>query len=247
MKTPSEFTLSPFQASGNSHSYNVNSGATTPNWNSVTNGQPRMPTSLADSSPQRLACPFSKHNPPRYEHVRACKDPLGFADPARVMEHCKKIHSSQYNCCICQKKYDGTSKAQIERSRVAHEKSECCRQQDFTRPEFMTSEQEKIFDRSEIQNGSKCAEEKWHLIYKYLFPYTEQFDQPPSPYYDYLIPRYRRDMLSDALHEHNTRLALEMAPTSWVVPELLSSDDSGYKSLDYNTSDKAEQSGVNRL
>jgi hypothetical protein len=143
-------------------------------------------------------------------------------------EHCKKIHSSRYNCCICQKKYDGTSKAQIEQSRIMHEQSECCVQQDYTRPEFMTKEQEKIFDRSVIQNGSKSAEEKWHTIYKYLFPYTEQLGQPPSPCtsfivftgnnglikisidYDYMIPRHRTDMLSDALHEHNAKVALQM-------------------------------------
>ncbi|KAL5315647.1 hypothetical protein ACEPPN_016517 [Leptodophora sp. 'Broadleaf-Isolate-01'] len=166
----------------------------------VCNGQELLSTSPENNEarypPEQyseyFACPFAKHCPSRYHHINnACTVPRGFKDIGKLNEHIKRIHSLQYGCLICKKRFQEAKKETIKEIKATHQNASGeCTAREFTRsdPEWLTQEQEVRFLAWEEQ-GSKNGSggDKWQRIYQSIFGDEEQL---PSPFYDYLIPYY---------------------------------------------------------
>ncbi|KAI0835314.1 hypothetical protein F5Y06DRAFT_276646 [Hypoxylon sp. FL0890] len=54
-----------------------------------------------------LACPFWKHNPTRYVHVKnSCTEGVGFKDIGKLTEHIRRVHCLWNGCEKCRKRFN---------------------------------------------------------------------------------------------------------------------------------------------
>ncbi|KAI1391404.1 uncharacterized protein F4822DRAFT_427253 [Hypoxylon trugodes] len=60
-----------------------------------------------DEHKDYLACPFWKHDPNRYLHVKnSCTDGVGFKDIGKLTEHIKRVHCLWNGCERCRKRFN---------------------------------------------------------------------------------------------------------------------------------------------
>lgn len=120
----------------------------------------------------RYACPFCKHNPAKYKHVKTCCGP-GWEDVHRVKEHVYRKHSSKNYCQRCMEHFDSE---QLLQEHCQSEKP--CKLVKNKVADFCSDAKETQL-RARAKSGSSEVE-KWQEMYKTLFP----GERVPSPYYD---------------------------------------------------------------
>ncbi|KAK4185811.1 hypothetical protein QBC35DRAFT_296604 [Podospora australis] len=125
-----------------------------------------------DETEVLYACPFYKHNPTKYKHVKTCCGP-GWPSVHRVKEHVYRSHSSKNYCQRCMEHFESGEELQ------EHCQSEKpCKLIKNKTADFCSDAKEKSL-RARIKSGLS-EEEKWQDMYKMLFP----GEKVPSPHYD---------------------------------------------------------------
>ncbi|OCL04898.1 hypothetical protein AOQ84DRAFT_367107 [Glonium stellatum] len=138
-----------------------------------------------DGSINAFGCPFCKANPSRYLHVHnSCAFPPGF-NIKRLTEHLKRNHSSKHCCKNCRKRFFGAAeKAQKELCEHIN-RGDCKTKKELvTESEWMSENQEEVFNLNILKRSRATEEEKWKAIYRFLFP---KHSFVPSPYYNYYV------------------------------------------------------------
>ncbi|KAI1376434.1 hypothetical protein F4677DRAFT_445234 [Hypoxylon crocopeplum] len=68
-----------------------------------------------------LACPFWKHNPDRYLHVKsACTEGVGFKDLGKLTEHIKRVHCLSFGCERCRKRFNTCKVKEVDEVKCKH-------------------------------------------------------------------------------------------------------------------------------
>ncbi|KAM7215159.1 hypothetical protein V8F06_009477 [Rhypophila decipiens] len=133
---------------------------------------------------RRLACPYFKNNPRKFQEERSCCGP-GWWAVHRVKEHLYRNHAMPLHCLRCHQVFSSTLDLQ-EHSRRPDPTGQCMLNPDL--PSFLqgrfNSDQEKLLrSRRRTLPREAGEEEKWVAVYRILFP----ADDPasiPSPYYE---------------------------------------------------------------
>ncbi|KAL2179764.1 uncharacterized protein P884DRAFT_267444 [Thermothelomyces heterothallicus CBS 202.75] len=121
---------------------------------------------------KKFACPFSKHDPARYQFTKTCCGP-GWDDVHRVKEHVYRRHSLKNFCPRC---FDHFDKSELLQQHVRAQVPCKLREKSF---HAITEEQEKQLRTRAKPNCSE--EDKWGEMYRTIFPDDKKI---PSPYYD---------------------------------------------------------------
>ncbi|KAK4213923.1 hypothetical protein QBC37DRAFT_422344 [Rhypophila decipiens] len=130
-------------------------------------------------SAQRLACPYFKKDPTRYQQWRSCPGP-GWGTVHRMREHLYRCHVLPPSCPRCHKTFED------EKSKLEHFVTpESCSVRD--QPcvlEGLDPATHELLKSRKLLQGQDTEEAKWRAVYIVLFPGTEEKDIP-SPYYEY--------------------------------------------------------------
>ena len=118
----------------------------------------------------RYACPFAKHDPVRYRHVKTCCGP-GWGDPHRVKEHVYRRHSLRNACNRCFE-FFGDAKALKEH----HRSKTPCHLRDKPPTDVISDEQEEKLRARAKPNAP--AGEKWEDMYRIIFPGVTRVPSP---------------------------------------------------------------------
>ncbi|KAH6655829.1 hypothetical protein BKA67DRAFT_250466 [Truncatella angustata] len=136
----------------------------------------------APSSQKRLACPYFKKDPNRFQTWRSCPGP-GWETVHRLKEHLDRNHALPIRCLRCFAHFD------TERNRDAHMRStEPCeiREQPPHTNGFDASQRLDL--KSRPKGYTKMSEpQKWRRVFLILFPKTNE-TEIPSPYYEFKMP-----------------------------------------------------------
>ncbi|KIW09128.1 hypothetical protein, variant 1 [Verruconis gallopava] len=124
----------------------------------------------------KLACPFYKRNPQRYQNCRPCRGP-GWDTAHRVKEHIYRKHALPIHCRRCNAIFD------TETSLTVHSKQEisCLPTVGIELEGFDKNQEKMLKAKKKLPHLSEA--EKWIEIFKILFPHDDP-DQIPSPYCD---------------------------------------------------------------
>ncbi|KAI1359916.1 hypothetical protein F5Y08DRAFT_62871 [Xylaria arbuscula] len=147
-------------------------------------GRSKVPK-LQESSirPKRLACPYFKKDPLRFQTKQSCCGP-GWETVHRLKEHLDRNHCLPISCLRCYTPFD------TEAERDSHMRStDQCELRDPPAPieGFNTSQRVELKSRPRgLKNMSEP--QKWRRVYLILFPGTPEIEIP-SPYYEFQTPR----------------------------------------------------------
>lgn len=123
---------------------------------------------------KRLACPFFKRDPHRYQHQGKCVGP-GWTTVHRLKEHLYRRHRLPVHCLRCHEVFlneqglEQHSQSQVPCQRTAGAKT----------LEGITSSQERQL-RSR-KRSDRTEKEKWRDVYRICFPLKEDEDPTPIP------------------------------------------------------------------
>ncbi|OTA67781.1 hypothetical protein K449DRAFT_419519 [Hypoxylon sp. EC38] len=134
-----------------------------------------------------LACPFWKHNPNRYIHVKSsCTEGLGFKDIGKLTEHIKRVHCLWNGCERCRKRFNSCRMEDVDEEKRKH-MANCTkleRKLTDADPEWMDEAQDAEFrplnfqrdkgDPSHCYRKICCA--LWGPDYQNVFP--DPYHQP---------------------------------------------------------------------
>ncbi|KXJ88745.1 hypothetical protein Micbo1qcDRAFT_15887 [Microdochium bolleyi] len=136
---------------------------------------------------ENIACPFPKHNPARYVHVReSCTTGWGFSDTGKLNEHIRRIHSRVFGCLRCGHRFTNISKPKLAEAKAAHRcyklVMEACEFQPDPRfgTEWMTEEQEERYSNLNFSRGNSSEGPRvvFRRIYSALWPDTVEAHIP---------------------------------------------------------------------
>lgn len=137
-----------------------------------------------DSVPpnRRLACPYFKHNPRKYQGGRSCCGP-GWRSVNRIKEHLYRNHAMPLHCFRCHEVFH--SNLELEEHSRRPDPTQCTLSPNL--PDFLegrfNSDQEKLLRSRRKHPKETTEEEKWVGVYHILFP-AEDPAAIPSPYYE---------------------------------------------------------------
>ncbi|KAI1176104.1 hypothetical protein F4777DRAFT_286880 [Nemania sp. FL0916] len=153
--------------------------------------------------PKRLACPYFKKNPVRFQTKQSCCGP-GWETVHRLKEHLDRNHCLPISCLRCYAPF-GT-----EAERDVHMRSaEQCELRDPPAPIEGFNFSQRIELRSRPRGLKSMSEpQKWRRVYLILFPGTPEIDIP-SPYYEFRTPRDHGHPV-DLMTEYDEYLQREM-------------------------------------
>ncbi|KAI0413265.1 hypothetical protein F5X98DRAFT_390999 [Xylaria grammica] len=147
-------------------------------------GRGKLPK-LEDSSirPKRLACPYFKKDPFRFQTKQSCCGP-GWETVHRLKEHLDRNHCLPISCLRCYAPFD------TEAERDFHMRSaEQCEVRDPPAPIEGFNASQRVELKSRPRGLKSMSEpQKWRRVYLILFPGTPEIDIP-SPYYEFQTPR----------------------------------------------------------
>ncbi|KAJ2989203.1 hypothetical protein NUW58_g3592 [Xylaria curta] len=147
-------------------------------------GRGKIPK-LEDSSiqPKRLACPYFKKDPLRFQTKQSCCGP-GWETVHRLKEHLDRNHCLPISCLRCYAPFD------TEAERDFHMRSaEQCELRDPPAPIEGFNASQRVELKSRPRSLKSMSEpQKWRRVYLILFPGTPEIDIP-SPHYEFQTPR----------------------------------------------------------
>ncbi|KAI1771913.1 hypothetical protein F4818DRAFT_428253 [Hypoxylon cercidicola] len=120
---------------------------------------------LADDTEQKdyLACPFWKHNPARYKHVKnVCTMGKGFKDLGKLTEHIRRVHCLRFGCENCKMRFTKSRVEEVDEEKRKH--MEICKtpkgKLTDSEPEWMDETQDEEYRRLNFQkdkgNPAQC-------------------------------------------------------------------------------------------
>ncbi|KAI0875669.1 hypothetical protein GGS24DRAFT_499620 [Hypoxylon argillaceum] len=127
----------------------------------------------------RLACPYFKYNPTKYQQWPICPGP-GWLNVHRVKEHLYRKHrQARFRCLRCWEHFES------EQNYFDHQRAPIpCELGEREPIEGFNADQERQL-KSRKKKGHVVSEtEKWRAVFQILFPHVP-IDDIPSPYYDY--------------------------------------------------------------
>ncbi|KXJ96993.1 hypothetical protein Micbo1qcDRAFT_4725 [Microdochium bolleyi] len=150
-----------------------------------------VPSSIPEDYPfehkDNIACPFPKHNPDRYTHVReSCTIGWGFSDTGKLNEHIRRVHTRSFGCLRCGHRFTNISKPKLSEAKAAHKCSkETTAGKEFKPdprfgPEWLDERQEAAyFDLNFARgNSSEAPQVVFERIFNALWPEVPQKDIP---------------------------------------------------------------------
>ncbi|KAK8134384.1 Protein kinase domain-containing protein, partial [Apiospora sp. TS-2023a] len=131
-----------------------------------------------DEDGPSFVCPFFRHDPKRFCHLRTCVGP-GWKTIHRLKEHLYRNHRLPNNPCPRCGDPFGDAKALN-----AHLRSDnpCCKK-DIAAAQGIDEQQEKKLRERKRVGSAVTDEQRWRDIYMILFPEANK-NNLPSPYYD---------------------------------------------------------------
>ncbi|KAF2495305.1 hypothetical protein BU16DRAFT_386157 [Lophium mytilinum] len=123
-------------------------------------------------SVKRLACPYFKHNPRRYQDITSCPGP-GWSSVPRLKEHLYRRHASPIHCPRCYQHFEHTMELK-DHQRA----SEGCDVRTKTAIEGFDKEQETRLRSKKRSAVSRSEEDKWREVYIILFPDEDESNIP---------------------------------------------------------------------
>ncbi|KAM7198220.1 hypothetical protein V8F20_006247 [Naviculisporaceae sp. PSN 640] len=131
---------------------------------------------------RRLACPYFKNNPRKFQQERSCCGP-GWRTVHRMNEHLYRNHRMPLYCLRCHQVFG--SSLELEEHSRRPDPTQCELSPNL--PDFLqgrlNSDQEKLLRSRRKQPKDMTEEKKWVGVYRILFP-AEDPAAIPSPYYE---------------------------------------------------------------
>ncbi|KXX74107.1 Sal-like protein 3, partial [Madurella mycetomatis] len=145
-------------------------------------GTPNKRGRLINDKGRRFACPYYKHNPRRYRHIKSCTS-TAFNTVHRVKEHITRTHRQRPSCARCHREFSNgdTLKEHLRLQPSCEVSNETPIHEGFD------SAQEEQLKR----RGKGTQVEQWQNIYRILFDVPEK--DIPTPYYDNDISIFERE------------------------------------------------------
>ncbi|KAI0206765.1 hypothetical protein F4808DRAFT_454683 [Astrocystis sublimbata] len=134
----------------------------------------------------RLACPYFKYNPTKYQQWPICPGP-GWSDVHRVKEHLYRKHRQpRFRCVRCWECFDS------EQTYIDHQRAQIpCELGEKEPIEGFDAEQERQLKSRKKRSRVVSEIDKWKAVYQILFPHIPP-ERIPSPFY------------GDEAHTHET-------------------------------------------
>ncbi|KAH8878855.1 hypothetical protein GQ53DRAFT_834646 [Thozetella sp. PMI_491] len=157
---------------------------------------PYKPETPASYSSRRLACPYYKRDSAKYFSSRTCKGP-GWTSIARLKEHLYRTHlQSKYPCPRCYEPFERIS----DRDDHMRRDPPCKKGEANKAPEGFNKWQEKELRSRKSAYASGSEADRWHYVYRILFP-DDDVRQYPSPYYEDQPPQSPAEAPGDELEQ----------------------------------------------
>lgn len=119
-----------------------------------------------------LACPFWKHNPSRYRHVKnVCTSGTGFKDVGKLTEHIRRVHALRFGCEKCGLRFTKCRVEEVDdekRRHVVHCTKPKVKLPD-SEPEWMDKSQDENYRELNFQKDKGGPESCWHKICRALW------------------------------------------------------------------------------
>ncbi|KAI1453270.1 hypothetical protein F4805DRAFT_380968 [Annulohypoxylon moriforme] len=132
-----------------------------------------------------LACPFWKHNPSRYLHVKnACTNGFGFKDIGKLTEHIKRVHCSWNGCEKCGKRFNQYKLEQVPEEKKKH-MVDCINPERWRKDsgaEWMTEAQDEAYGRLNFQKDKGNPDQCYKKICRALWGPGYR-NEIPEPYH----------------------------------------------------------------
>ncbi|OTA98429.1 hypothetical protein M426DRAFT_17435 [Hypoxylon sp. CI-4A] len=131
-----------------------------------------------------LACPFWKHNPTRYLHVKSsCTGGVGFKDIGKLTEHIRRVHCLWNGCEKCRRRFNNRNKGTVGEEKRNHMKT-CVAPKELTNTEaeWMTAAQDAEYQQLNFQKDKGDPKECYKKICCALWGPNCQ-NAIPSPYH----------------------------------------------------------------
>jgi hypothetical protein len=167
---------------------------------------------------EELACPFVKHNPEAYKHVRNSCTTSGFSSISTLREHIRRVHLLKYSCRRCNNRFTGPD-AKFARWKQDHECRANRKPRQRPEVELMTEQQDEDFLGLEFRSTGLTSGEAFERIYLKLWPETPEADIPDGyfwPGFLFSLPQIQAE-----LGKIERSLGIRAIPDTSFVPPLL--------------------------
>ena len=126
----------------------------------------------ADMSPRRLACPFAKRWPWKYDSRRACSGP-GWHTVTKVKEHIYRAHMRPLQCRRCGGGFE--TKEGLNDHMLA---PRACETRPHVALDGITSEQREELRSRKNSKQFASEEERWFAVFRLLFSDVKEVPSP---------------------------------------------------------------------
>lgn len=139
---------------------------------------------LVDDAEQKdnLACPFWKHNPARYKHVKnVCTMGKGFKDLGKLTEHIRRVHCLRFGCENCKMRFTKSRVEEVDEEKRKH--MEKCKKPKVkltdSEPEWMDETQDDEYRRLNFQKDKGNPDQCYSKICRALWGDSQNAIQGP--------------------------------------------------------------------
>ncbi|KAI1768060.1 hypothetical protein GGR53DRAFT_462812 [Hypoxylon sp. FL1150] len=152
---------------------------------------------LVDDEEQKdyLACPFWKHNPSRYKHVKnVCTMGKGFKDLGKLTEHIRRVHCLRFGCEKCKTRFTKSRVDEVEEEKHKH-MAKCTKSKELTDsdPEWMDETQDEEYGRLNFKRDKSNSLRCYSKICRALWGDSENAIAGPyhTPGFQLAVLRWR--------------------------------------------------------
>jgi hypothetical protein len=155
----------------------------------------RAKASAEDATPRkRLACPFFKKDPTRYNGCYEKK----LTKISYVKQHLERSHSQPIHCVFCMEVFLTEDECRI------HERDRSCEIREYVEPDGVSPKKKEMLKRRADQK--KAEDDQWYDIFGVLFP------DSPKPSSPYIYDSHSEDLTN--YHEFQATRGSEMLTSS---------------------------------